>query len=139
MYQQIMIIGNVGRDPETRQTAGGATVCSFSVAVNKTWTDRQSGEKRQQTTWFRISAWRQLGEICSQYVRKGMLIMVAGEIDAQAYMGNDGTPRATLEITARDVKFLSSRGETYAMGDDYENEGGYGGYQQGGSEDDIPF
>ncbi len=128
MYQQIIIVGNVGRDPEMRYTSGGANVCSFSVAVNKTWTDRNTNERRQKTTWFRISAWRQLGETCNQYVRKGMLIMVAGEIDTRAYTGQDGQARASLEITARDVKFLSSR--------DQEG-GGYSGGSGGGYEDDY--
>jgi single-strand DNA-binding protein len=110
-YQYTIIIGNVGRDPEMRYTQSGVAVCSFSVAVNRTWTDRNTNEKREKTTWFKVSAWRQLAETANQYVKKGMQVMVAGEIDASAYTGQDGSPRATLDLTARDIRFLGSRGE----------------------------
>jgi len=110
-YQYTVIIGNVGRDPEMRYTQSGVAVCDFSVAVSRRWTDRNSNEQREETTWFRVSAWRQLAETVNQYVHKGMQIMVAGEVDVSAYMGQDGTPRATLELTARDIQFLGRRGE----------------------------
>lgn len=135
MYQQVTIVGNVGRDPEMRYTSSGAGVCSFSVAVNKTWTDRNTNEKREKTTWFRISAWRQLGETCSTYVRKGMLVMVTGEVEANGYTSRDGQPRASLEVTAREVRFLTradgNSGENYSSDED--------DYQQEYTEDDIPF
>lgn len=110
-YQYTIIIGNVGRDPELRYTQSGAAVCDFSVAVTRRWNDRATNEQREKTTWFRVSAWRNLAETANQYVRKGMQIMVAGEVDASAYLGQDGQPRATLELTARDIKFLGRRGE----------------------------
>jgi len=110
-YQYTIIIGNVGRDPELRYTQSGAAVCDFSVAVTRRWNDRATNEQREKTTWFRVSAWRNLAETANQYVRKGMQIMVAGEVDASAYIGQDGQPRATLELTARDIKFLGRRGE----------------------------
>ena len=110
-YQYTIIIGNVGRDPELRYTPSGAAVCDFSVAVSRRWTDRNSNEQREKTTWFRVSAWRNLAETANQYVHKGMQVMVAGEIDASAYAGQDGQPRASLELTARDIKFLGRRGE----------------------------
>lgn len=126
MYQEVTIVGNVGRDPEMRYTSEGVGVCSFSVAVNQGYGDRQ------KTIWFRVSAWRNLAETCSQYVHKGMLVLVAGTVEANSYMGNDGQPRASLELTAQRVKFLSRRDEGYE-----------GGYQEGGyaaeDVDDIPF
>lgn len=135
MYQQITIVGNVGRDPEMRYTSSGAGVCSFSVAVNKRWTDRNTNERREVTTWFSISAWRQLGEVCSKYVRKGMLVMVVGEVEVDSFEGRDGQTRYSLKITARDVQFLTR-----------VDEGGSGNYdssdseyQQEYTEDDIPF
>ncbi len=136
MYQQTTIVGNVGRDPEMRYTSSGVPVCSFSVAVNKTWTDRNSNEKRDKTTWFRVTAWRQLGETCSQYVRKGMRILVVGEIDASSYVGQDGEARANLELTAREVKFLSGRDET-SSGGSYASDDSYQEYID--DADDIPF
>jgi single-strand DNA-binding protein len=110
-YQYTIIIGNVGRDPEMRYTQSGVAVCDFSVAVSRRWTDRNTNEQREKTTWFRVSAWRNLAETTSQYVHKGMQVMVTGEVDASAYTAQDGSVRATLEITARDIQFLGRRGE----------------------------
>jgi single-strand DNA-binding protein len=110
-YQYIIIIGNVGRDPELRYTQNGVAVCGFSVAVNRTWTDRETNERREETTWFRVSAWRGLAETVNEYVHKGMQVMVAGRVAADAYMSQDGEPRASLELTALDIQFLGQRGE----------------------------
>lgn len=131
MYQYTVIVGNVGRDPEMRYTQGGTAVCDFSVAVNRVWTDRQSNEQREKTTWFRVSAWNKLAETCNQYVKKGMRILVTGEVDASAWIGQDGAARAQLELTARDIKFLSRRDE----------DTGYSGGDSGPASDlhDIPF
>ncbi|MCL4237040.1 MAG: single-stranded DNA-binding protein [Anaerolineae bacterium] len=127
-YQYTVIVGNVGRDPEMRYTQSGVAVCDFSVAVSRRWMDKNSNEQREKTTWFRVSAWRQLAETVNQYVHKGMQIMVAGEVDASAYLGQDGTPRATLEITARDIQFLSRRGEVEEVSGEAPTEA-----------DDLPF
>lgn len=117
-YQYTIIVGNVGRDPELRYTQGGTAVCDFSVAVSRRWTDRQSGQQREKTTWFRVSAWRGLAETASQYVHKGMQIMVAGEVDVSAFVGQDGEARGSLELTARDIQFLGRAGERMDTGDD---------------------
>lgn len=138
MYQQITIVGNVGRDPEMRYTGGGTAVCSFSVAVSRSWTDKTTNERREKTTWFKVTAWRQLAETCSQYVKKGMQILVIGEIDASAYVTQNGEPRASLELTASTVKFLGSRGDSGGSSSSYSDEGGY--HQDYASDaDDIPF
>jgi len=99
-----MIIGNLGRDPEMRYTPDGKPVTSFSVAVNKKWAD---GEK---TWWFRVTCWDRLAETANEYLKKGSLVMVIGEIDANAWTAQDGTARGSLELTARNVKFLSAPG-----------------------------
>lgn len=119
-YQQTIIIGNVGRDPEMRYTQTGVAVCSFTVAVSRKWTDRNTNEQRESTVWFKVSAWRGLAETCNQYVKKGMQIMVAGDIDVSAYSAQDGTPRASLELTARDVQFLGARGEAQPAANEAE-------------------
>ena len=105
MYQKVVIVGNLGTDPEMRFTPSGVPVTSFNVAVNRRWTDN-NGEPREKTTWFRVTAWRKLAEQCNQYLSKGRLVLVEGEIDASAWKDSDGNPRATLELTARAVKFL---------------------------------
>lgn len=127
-YQYTIIVGNVGRDPELRYTQSGVAVCDFSVAVSRRWTDRNSNEQREETTWFRVSAWRGLAETCNQFVHKGMQIMVTGRVGASAYVGQDGQARASLEITAQDVQFLGRRGEGADMEGDYPSE-----------PDDLPF
>lgn len=134
-YQYTIIIGNVGRDPELRYTQSGVAVCDFSVAVNRTWTDRQSGQRREETTWFRVSAWRGLAETVSQYVHKGMQIMVAGRVDASAFIGQDGEPRASLELTAQDIQFLGRPGERMDVPDD----GGDYGADYSNDAEELPF
>lgn len=109
MYQHTVIAGYVGRDPELRYTPGGQAVCEFSVAVSSRWVDRTSNEQREKTTWFRVTCWGKLAETANQYVRKGRQVLVAGEIDASAWADKDGNARATLTLTARDVKFLGRR------------------------------
>ncbi len=130
-YQYTIIIGNVGRDPEMRYTQSGVAVCDFSVAVSRRWNDRTTNEQREKTTWFKVSCWRGLAETANQYVRKGMQIMVTGEVDASAYLGQDGQPRASIELTARDMKFLGRRDDAGAMVDQA------GGYPS--EPDDLPF
>lgn len=156
MYQQITIIGNVGRDPELRYTNSGIAVCDFSVAVNRR-TKNQAGEQIDETTWFRVTAWRQLAEVVAQYLKKGRQVMVVGTVKASAYLDKAGQPAATLEVTANEVKFLGGRegGGIDEGGGGYEDDSqfappprqgqqgrnqGRGGGRGGGSDsDDIPF
>jgi len=105
MFQKTIIVGNLGRDPEMRYTPSGVPVTTFSVAVNRRWTDQQ-GQQQEHTTWFRVTAWRKLAELCNQYLSKGRLVLVEGDIEANAYLAQDGQPRASLELTARNVRFL---------------------------------
>jgi single-strand DNA-binding protein len=111
MWQQCIIVGNLGRDPEMRYLADGTPVTSFTVAVNRKWTG-QDGTQGEKTWWFKVSCWRKLAETTNQYLKKGRQVMVVGEIDASAWVGQDGQPRASLELTARDVRFLGGREPT---------------------------
>jgi single-strand DNA-binding protein len=108
-YQQTIIIGNLTRDPELRYSQAGVAVADFTVAVDRVWTDRNTNERRKETEYFRVSAWRSLAENCHTYLKKGSQIMVAGRISASAFTGQDGEPRASLELTALDVQFLGRR------------------------------
>lgn len=109
MYQKVLVIGRVGQDPELRYTASGQAVCNFSVAANQRWKDSQTGEDREKTVWFRVTTWGAQAESCEKYLSKGRLVMVEGAIEqAHAWVGNDGQPRASIELTARVVRFLSS-------------------------------
>ncbi|MBX7233981.1 MAG: single-stranded DNA-binding protein [Caldilineales bacterium] len=110
MYQKTIVIGHLGRDPEMRYTPSGLAVTSFSVASSRKWTDK-NGQQQEKTTWFRVTAWDKLGELCNQYLTKGKLVFVEGDIDASAYTSQDGQPRASLELTARNIRFLSGGGQ----------------------------
>ncbi len=117
MYQKITIIGNLGGDPEMRYMPDGTPVTSFSVATNRRWKN-SDGSQGEETVWFRVSAWRRLAETTNQYLSKGRQVFVEGRLTPDRATGgpriwtaNDGTPRASYEITALEVKFLSGGGQ----------------------------
>lgn len=107
---KIILIGNLTRDPESRTTPSGHTVCNFDIAVN----DRRGGQ--ENTMYFRIAAWDRTGESCQRYLSKGRKVFVAGPLSARTYQANDGTTRVSLEVNANDVEFLSSRNDDQAGG-----------------------
>ncbi len=114
---RLTIIGNLTRDPEQRTTTTGSTVCTFTVAVNRRGRrDQQNGQP--EADFFRVSAWNQLGETCQRYLAKGRKVAVVGSVSVHTYQGSDGQTRASLEVMANDVEFLSSRSEM-------DGEGGY--------------
>lgn len=113
---KIILIGNLTRDPELRTTPNGYNVCDFTIAVNKRRYSQQQGGQQSDADFFRIHAWRQLGENCQKYLAKGRKVFVTGPLEARTYQANDGTTRVSLEVTAEDVEFLTSRAEAEAMG-----------------------
>ena len=112
--EKLQIIGNLCRDPELRTTTTGLSVCSFTVAVNQKPSKAQREANQQPPAkYFRVTAWRELGENCAKYLAKGRKVYCEGTIGASAYTGQeDGKPHASLEMTADNVEFLSSRGDT---------------------------
>ena len=108
MFSKTIVVGYLGRDPELRCTPSGQQVCSCSVATSRSWTD-QRGQQQEKTTWFRVTAWGKLAELCHQYLSKGRLMLVEGEVDASAWTAQTGEPRASLELNARNVRFLGGR------------------------------
>ena len=140
MFQQITIVGNLGNDPEMRYTASGVPVTSFSVATNRRWTS-QDGQRQEKTIWFRVTAWRKLAELASQYLTKGQKVLVIGEIEEPStWVDRDGNHRVSLEVTARDIRFLGSRDD--AMGGGVAQPAAAaaaGGDAPAKSDEDIPF
>ena len=120
---KILIIGNVGGDPEMRYTPNGNPVTSFSVATNRRYT--AGGEEREETQWFRVSAWNRLAETCNQYVVKGMKVFVDGRLSTREYVGQDGQTRTSVDVTAFDVRFLDRPGDS-APGQGGDTGGGSG-------------
>lgn len=111
MYQQITLVGNLGRDPEMRYGPSGDPVTNFRVATSRSWTG-QDGQRQEKTVWFRVAAWQRLAETCNQYLAKGSRVLVVGELE-EPYMWTDesGNARAMLQVRARNVQFLTSRAE----------------------------
>lgn len=143
MYQKIIIVGNLGGDPQMRYMSDGTPVTSFSVATNRRWTDSNSGQRVDETTWFRVSVWRRQAETVNQYLTKGQKVLVEGRITPDRETGGprlwtaqDGTVRASFEITADSVQFLSTKEEAAQAGG-YDDES----FDQSPveEEDDIPF
>ncbi len=120
-WHQTIIIGNVGKDPDMRYTPTNIPVCSFSTAVTERWNDRQTNEKKEKTTWYRVTAWRGLAETCAKYIKKGMPIMVIGTVEVRAYTNNAGEAAASLELTAHEIKFLDTRGGQHSNPEEAEN------------------
>jgi single-strand DNA-binding protein len=110
-YNQISIMGNVGKDPEMRFTSNGKAVTTFTVAVNKTITG-QDGQPVKLTDWFNVKTWASLAELCNQYLSKGKKVFVVGSLHINNYESKDGQKRMYIEINADRVIFLSPMGET---------------------------
>ena len=108
---KLTIIGNLCKDPELRTTQSGVSVCTFTVAVNKR--QRQNAQNGQpEADFFRVSAWRELGENCAKWLIKGKKVAVVGSVSVSTYTGNDGRTYANLDVLAQDVEFLSPAGQT---------------------------
>lgn len=136
-YHQTIVVGNLGNDPEMRYLPSGTPVCNMNVAVSERWSDRQTGEKREKTTWYRVAVFGPQADNCAKYLAKGRQVMVVGTVEASAYMNKAGEPAASLELRARDVRFLSGGGGGSSSDGDYGGDSGGAGSP--GSMDDIPF
>lgn len=129
---KIMVIGNLGTDPEMRYTPNGNAVTSFRLAVSRSYTPRD-GERRQETEWFRIVAWNQQAESCNQFLQKGKRVYVEGRLKSDTWEGRDGQTRFTNEIIADRVLFLDRQPVTTVPGDEvYGEDAGVGA-------EDLPF
>ena len=132
-------IGNLGADPEMRYTPNGDPVTTFRMAVSRSYNTRE-GERREETEWFSVVAWRQLAELCNQYLSKGQKVYVDGRLQTRQWEARDGTTRTTVEIVAQNVVFLSRPNEGGGgMPREEEDPGGNFGGGGGGPEDDLPF
>jgi single-strand DNA-binding protein len=114
MYQQLTIVGNLGNQPEMRFLPNGTPVTNFSVATNRRWAG-SDGQQQEETTWFRVSAFGRLAEVCNKYLGKGRQVLVEGRLrpddngGPRVWQGSDGQTRASFEVTAQTVKFLGGR------------------------------
>lgn len=144
-YSKIIIVGNLGRDPEMRYTPSGRAVTNFSVAVNRRRRDSGSNSWVDETDWYRVSVWEKQAEIADQYLRKGMQVLVEGELHPGIFTGQDGNARLSLDIRFARFQMLGTREENEAIragaGQSFQESpgGGYGSQQQSGPNDDYEF
>ena len=103
---KVIIIGNLGADPEVRHTGGGTAICSFNLATSESWTDKQSGEKQERTEWHRIKAFGKLAEICGEYLKKGRQVYVEGSLRTDKYTDKQGVERYSTDIIASEMQML---------------------------------
>ncbi len=134
MVNRVFLIGRLGRDPELRRTASGSAVANFSVATDETWVDA-NGEKQTRTEWHNIVAWRRLGEICAEFLKKGRLVYIEGKIQTREWDDRDGNKRRTTEIIASNMQMLESRSQVQ----DPSGEEQVADMEVGITDDDVPF
>ncbi|MCY4605786.1 MAG: single-stranded DNA-binding protein [Gemmatimonadetes bacterium] len=152
---KVILIGNLGSDPEVRYTPNGAPVANFSLATSESWNDRNTGERQERTEWHRLVLWSKLAEIAGQYLKKGAKIYVEGRLQTRSWDDQSGQKRYTTEVVVNDMQMLDSRGEGGGSGDrdaGYNPPGDPSGGQNvgpaaqptapppsGGDDDDLPF
>jgi single-strand DNA-binding protein len=136
---KVILIGNLGRDPELRYTQGGQAVANFTLATNERFSTKD-GDKQERTEWHRIVAWGRTGELCAQYLSKGRSVYIEGRLQTREWEDKEGQKRRTTEIVANTVQFLGGRGEG-GSGGSPSGFGDGGGVDSGGPPppDDVPF
>jgi len=151
---KVILVGRLGRDPETRYTSGGQAVANFSVATDESYKDR-NGERQKRTEWHKIVVWGKQAEIAQQYLKKGSLVFIEGRIQSREWQDKEGQKRTAFEIVANNFRMLGGRGDGMAAGavagggpsraggDDYSHDSGpsdeFGPSNPEISDEDIPF
>lgn len=130
---KVILIGNLGRDPEVRFTPSGQAVANFSIATSESWTDKSSGQKQEKTEWHRIVVWGKLAELCGEYLKKGRQCYVEGRLQTREWTDKEGKKNYTTEVVANTVQFLGGAGGG-AGGPRGDGGGGGGGFQRGGND-----
>ncbi len=130
MLNKIMLIGNLGRDPEMSYTPSGKAITKFSLAVSRRTRDRETGDRREETQWFSIVAWDQLAETCNSYLHKGSKVYIEGRMTSRKYTDREGQERTVWDVTAENMEMLDPKGASQST-----SSGG----EYGESPDDIPF
>ena len=138
---KVILVGNLGQDPEVKYTAGGAAVTTLSLATSESWKDKDSGQDQERTEWHRVVLWRRLAEIAGEYLKKGSKVYIEGQLQTRKWE-QDGQTRYTTEVIGRDMQFLDSRGggsQDNAYNDMNQDMGSQDVPDSGITDDDIPF
>ena len=116
---KVILVGNLGQDPEVKYTAGGAAVTTLSLATSESWKDKDTGSDQEKTEWHRVVLWRRLAEIAGEYLKKGSKVYIEGQLQTRKWE-QDGQTRYTTEVVGRDMQFLDSRGSSSSDNSSYE-------------------
>ena len=140
---KVILVGNLGQDPEVKYTAGGAAVTTLSLATSESWKDKDTGTDQEKTEWHRVVLWRRLAEIAGEYLKKGSKVYIEGQLQTRKWE-QDGQTRYTTEVVGKDMQFLDSRGGSSSdNSSSYEDANQDMGSQNlpdsGITDDDIPF
>lgn len=127
---KVILVGNLGQDPETRYMPSGNAVTNISVATSESWKDKQTGEQQERTEWHRVAFFNRLAEIAGEYLKKGSKVYIEGSLRTRKYQAQDGSDRYSTEIIASEMQMLDSRGDMGGGG--YQQQ--QGGYQQQGGQ-----
>jgi len=133
---KVMLIGRLGRDPESNAVTSGDMVCKFSIATDESWTDK-SGNKQTKTEWHNIVAWRKLAEICARYLKKGSLVYLEGKLQSRKYEDRSGNDRYITEVVIHDMQMLDTRNIEKPADTGYQNTTDDGDPTI--TDDDVPF
>lgn len=147
---KVILVGTLGRDPESKTFANGGSLCQFSIATSESWTDKNTGERRENTEWHRIVANNRLGEIAQQYLRKGSKVYIEGKLKTRQWTDQNGVERYTTEISANELQMLDSKPANDNQGQQqrqpasnphHGNNQGYGAPRTPPADldDDLPF
>jgi single-strand DNA-binding protein len=138
---RVLLIGNLGQDPEKRFTPSGQPVTTFSIATTERWKDRTSGQQQERTEWHRIVVWGQQAENCAQYLSKGRPVFVEGRLQTRQWEDKEGAKRTTTEVIAQRVLFLGSGqgGGAKARADQTPMDTEVVSFDTGGPDDEVPF
>jgi single-strand DNA-binding protein len=157
MVNKVILVGNLGKDPEVRYTSGGQAVANLRIATSRSWTDKQSGQRKEETEWHDVEVWGKQAEQCGEYLAKGRQVYVEGRLKTDKWQDKQsGQERSKVKVVADTVRFLGGRGggggggrgAGHGPADEppggFEEEGGgggggHGGGGGGGGPDDIPF
>ena len=139
---KVILVGNLGQDPEVKYTAGGAAVTTLSLATSESWKDKDTGSDQEKTEWHRVVLWRRLAEIAGEYLKKGSKVYIEGQLQTRKWE-QDGQTRYTTEVVGRDMQFLDSRGSSSSDSSSYDETNQDMSSQNlpdsGITDDDIPF
>ncbi len=135
---KVILIGNLGRDPEVRYAQSGTPIANFSIATNETWNNRD-GQREERTEWHRIVAFGKLAEICQQYLKRGKQVYIEGRLQTRTWEDKDGNKRSTTEIVATNMTMLGRAGDVPSDGFAPPIQDGPSGQDAGPPDDDIPF